>query len=461
MTTINTAITGGVSSNLSPIGNCTFSGAQKGTVVSLGGGTFRYTPNSNTVGIDHFVATFTVPGMQMMGATMPPMTATRTVDMRIGIPYSPTPDNSYMYQDSTMTQPVSVNYFVLKGNTLSISAANGVLKNDAAPAYQQYLKAYKSSDGQYGTVSVSTNGGFVYTPNPGVFDSSAFGMMGLQDTFTYYVKDPLDVPSGPVTVKVDLAKVEISRNGVNVNTNPAQRSAWVGEKVAVSVAFRGQVGVVPGLISFQWNISGQVVDGYTGYGDSFFGESDEDPDTSEVAHDVPLTADELNNSSVDFYWTDKGAKEVSVSVSVVGQTSVASSEFDVRRPAVSVTVTTSGLRIVDNNRVTFSSPTSEGITFVRSLDALADTLGSYRWTQLITRDNYTWNDSTGSHTGYKSLGADNYVTYQNANQVIATDSPGSPLPASWTATSRDFGASMYLMWRHQSSDSIWIPLGFL
>ena len=280
----------------------------------------------------------------------------------------------------------------------------------------------------------------------------------LTDTCEYYDTAP-DGSSRPVgLVKVDLAELYIARNGTDVNSESALLDVWVSEKVSVSVGVRGEAVFIPGDASFQWCVPGQVVNGYTGYGDGSFDESNEDPDTSEVAHDSPLTGDELDNLSIDFYWVAQGSEEVSVSVSTIGQTSFESSTFDVSRPSVSVTVTTSSLRIVNNNWAELGSATSEGIEFVRSLDALADTLGSYRWTQLITKDNYTWNDATGFHTGYKTLGADNYVTYQYANEVIATDRPGAPLLANWTATTRDFGASMYLMWRHQSPDSIWVPL---
>lgn len=38
------------------------------------------------------------------------------------------------------------------------------------------------------------------------------------------------------------------------------------------------------------------------------------------------------------------------------------------------------------------------------------------------------------------------------------DSPSSDFKDSYDNYSRDFSASMYLMWRHTSTDSIWVPI---
>lgn len=444
---------------------------EHGTLTPLPGGSFRYEPDDGYAGPDYFEYKFHE--YIDYGEGTP---TENDFILPVGIVvYLPPPeaydDSSFDWEDPVTGQFYQgINYFVLKGNSLTISREDGVLKNDidwrvednwdtlsAVSVTGTDPYSGQSLDPRYGSVSLGSDGSFSYTPFSWVFDDPNFE--GVQDRFYYYVEDDFGGTSSTAMVTVDLAELFIARNGTDLDESPDLLSVWVGEKVVAAVGVKGQVSLIPGATSIQWCMSGEVVDGYTGYGDGYFGENEGDPDSEGEGHSLAISATELNNSSIDFYWIAGGTEELTVSVSTIGQTSYAEKELDIRRPSVSVTVLTSGLRIVDNNWVSFSAPGSEGITFTRSLDALADTLGEYRWTQLITKDNYTWKDANGNfHTGHKTLGIDNFVTYQIGNEVEATDSPGAPLPATWIEASRDFGASMYLMWKHQSDDSIWVSL---
>jgi hypothetical protein len=43
----------------------------------------------------------------------------------------------------------------------------------------------------------------------------------------------------------------------------------------------------------------------------------------------------------------------------------------------------------------------------------------------------------------------------------ATDAPGMPLPSIYSSATRNFNASMYLMWQSGGANSIPIPLGYV
>lgn len=439
----------------------TFSGNQLGDITPNGPGTYLYTPHPGAMGTDHFTATYQPYYGGYGGYTPPPVT--ETIDMNLLLIFGATGDASYQNPDpATQSAYPNINYFVLKDNVLSISAANGVLKNDSIAEYVQYLTAEQIGNGQYGTFAIEASGAFTYTPFSWVFDSPLFTQAGLEDTCQYVAKGNGQT-SQPATVTVDLVELYISRNGNDLDANAAMLNVWVGEKVAVSVASRGEFPAVPGIATFEWCIGGTVVDGYTGYseGDSA------DSDGPGVAKVIPLSLAEVESPSVDYYWVDEGGHDISVTIETIGQVRSDDAEFLVNRPSVSVSVADSGIRIVTGlDRVELSHEDesfefTQGITFTRTTtDEMAEQPGSYRWTQIVNYDYVSWVDSNGDwHDDEKPGGVDNSVVYPQQNAVHAWDSPSADFNGTeWSTFFRGFSASMYLMYRHSSADSIWIPI---
>ena len=264
------------------------------------------------------------------------------------------------------------------------------------------------------------------------------------------------------TVKVDLADIYITRNGANVDTNPAQLNAWVGEKIAVSVGSKGQI---PGMAKYLWCMSGVAVNGYTGYSENDLADSD----TAGVAKVFSLTSGELENGAIDFYWVDGGSHELQVAVTVLGQSKTDSASFTISRPGVTVTAVDSGvIRVIEfpngSDRVELSNENfnfTQGIKFSRTnAGVLAENSGAFRWTQIVTDDWAYWVDENGlDHSYQKPIGIDNHVSYVNSTSESAWDSPYSEFDdVNWTTYSRSFSASMYLMYRASSAGSIWVPL---
>jgi hypothetical protein len=116
--------------------------------------------------------------------------------------YKPSTDNEPHKVEAPANQaPAAVNdpspgdeanYTIQTGaGTLSVSAANGVLKNDTDPENDP-LTAQKVSDPANGVLTLNGDGSFDYTPNPGFTGA---------DTFTYQASDG-QATSAPATVTI-------------------------------------------------------------------------------------------------------------------------------------------------------------------------------------------------------------------------------------------------------------------
>ena len=141
-----------------------------GTLVLNADGTFVYTPEPGATGDVTFKYRVT-DGI----VTSAPVTA--TIRIRNAIPVGRT--------DS---------YQIHQGDTLSVSAGNGVLENDT-DADNDQLAVSLFSGAAHGTLSLNANGSFSYTPNAGFSGS---------DSFSYCVTDGL-VTSAPVVVSISVS----------------------------------------------------------------------------------------------------------------------------------------------------------------------------------------------------------------------------------------------------------------
>lgn len=98
------------------------------------------------------------------------------------------------------------------GNTITVSAADGVLANDNDQDGPESgnLQAVKDSDPANGTLTLNPDGSFIYTPNPG---------FGGYDQFTYHATDGI-LNSASVVVSLAVQKVDIDvGNSQQANPN--------------------------------------------------------------------------------------------------------------------------------------------------------------------------------------------------------------------------------------------------
>jgi VCBS repeat-containing protein len=164
-----------------------------GTLALNTDGSFTYNPDPGFYGTDSFTYTAS-DGSETSGATV-----TITVN--------------------ELTAPVANNdsYVVFTGTTLSVNSTNGVLSNDTDPQGDDLTVTAPSSpyDTTNGTVSISTNGSFTYTPDKGFAGT---------DSFTYTVSDGAETSSATVTFNVVNG---ISGNGYNNKIKGSTASDYI------------------------------------------------------------------------------------------------------------------------------------------------------------------------------------------------------------------------------------------
>lgn len=443
-----------------------FTGATKGTATLTqinGTPHLRYTPDAGAIGYDTFEAIVRYDDPYGSGSFT---YYNNSIEVHIYLPGpSPVDDESFTYDDPNTGSSYYSNYFVLKGNSLTISADDGLLKNDqvgdnsnpltnltAIGVTPQNIHIHRGVLPQYGSVSVGGDGSFTYTPFASVFDDPNFS--GLEDTFSYYVQDFEGQESETATVKVDLAEIFIARNGTDVDQNALLLEVYVGEEVALTVGSRGEFPTIPGIAMFQWSAGPMSIDSYTGYG-----EMEPDPDGESVARKSYLSPEELESSSLSLYWIKEGDREVSLTVSCpqLGQSQSDTATFEVSIPSVSVTASVDDIDFgVDADLGPIVHLNGHGMKFERSLDFPPK--GAYRWTQLVVHDKVSYtNDGTNWIDAERQGGVDNKVSMSDELEV--TNSPALQYTLEGhVGVKRNFKARMYLMWKHNSGNSIWVPL---
>lgn len=169
---------------------------QNGTVSLNANGSFNYTPVANFSGTDSFTYSAS-DGSLTSGAT--------TVTLLV----QPVAD-----------APVGVNdiYSVDQGGTLSVTAANGVLKNDTDADANTTLTAAQVAAPTHGTLTLNANGSFVYKPT-GTFSGT--------DAFTYRASDG--------TLFSNIVTVTVTVNDTNVAPAAAADEYTVDEGQVLTV----------------------------------------------------------------------------------------------------------------------------------------------------------------------------------------------------------------------------------
>lgn len=143
-----------------------------GTLMLNSDGTFTYTPHFNFYGTDSF--TYQVND----GATT---SNVATVTFHVNTLPPNGQNDSYQTNENVV---------------LSTNVVNGVLSNDTDPYHEQLISILYSAP-SHGTLTLSTNGSFVYTPNKGFFGIDTFTYSAVEQT----VIDKIGA-STPLTLKL-------------------------------------------------------------------------------------------------------------------------------------------------------------------------------------------------------------------------------------------------------------------
>ncbi len=169
----NTTNTSGVSPNY-PLFAVLLDKPANGTVELRADGSLKYVPKENFAGTDKFTYRATLTAATLADPNVPPGdVATVTVNVwPIVVPPVANNDEFRVIQDTKL-----------------IVIAPGVMANDHRPAGVQY-GSYLVDGVSHGTLELSLNGGFVYTP--------ATGFTGV-DSFTYYIANSTSPPASDNT----------------------------------------------------------------------------------------------------------------------------------------------------------------------------------------------------------------------------------------------------------------------
>jgi VCBS repeat-containing protein len=177
-----------------------------GTLTLNPNGSFTFTPRANFAG----TATFTYAAVD--NGTPPAQSNAATVTITVTAVNDP---------------PVAVpdTYSATEDTTLSVPAATGVLANDTdIDSAKSALTASVVSNVSKGTLSLSANGSFNYTPSP---------EYSGPDSFTYRVSDGASPPglSQPATVTITVAAVNDAPKPVSPGPGPAVPDQTAAEAI--------------------------------------------------------------------------------------------------------------------------------------------------------------------------------------------------------------------------------------
>jgi hypothetical protein len=178
-------------------------GPHHGTVDLQADGSFSYTPAPGFFGIDRF----TYQADDGFGGTSDPATVTISVNAT----------------GNSVPTAVDDAYDGRQGAALTVNASHGVLANDSDPDGDT-LAAYVLTEPDHGTLTLDSDGSFVYTPSP-----SFFGI----DQFVYQVDDGRGGTSDPASVKLS---VHQDHRPVAVDDDYSSTPVAARERLSIGVA---------------------------------------------------------------------------------------------------------------------------------------------------------------------------------------------------------------------------------
>ncbi|WP_437498394.1 hypothetical protein [Sorangium sp. So ce1099] len=283
---------------------------------------------------------------------------------------------------------------------------------------------------------------------------------------------PEPTPSPPPVAACPLCDIEIVDQTGTVVSETQNR--MVGQRIQLRVRAVSPPGGA--LTNIQWTIAAETVKTYT--------------QSKGIGTRTNLSAADLQADNVSFYWisgTFAGEnKTVTVNATVQGVAKTKTVTFTVFRPRMdSFTTTASSVNICVGNYpwapgatviAAYLPPSTVGIEWNAQVTAPAGGSGKVAFTQLINKTR-TIKPNVGPMLRNSSGGAyvldDGAGIQYNRVQAIAAggstsfdwattgsgDSPSTTLTATMMATSLDLAFRLYLMYKPDGADSIWVTLG--
>jgi hypothetical protein len=204
-----------------------------------------------------------------------------------------------------------------------------------------------------------------------------------------------------------------------------------------------------------------------------------------------LSNSNLQSSSLTFYWYDGvNGRVVSVSGTVNGAAFSRGATFNITAPSPAtpgIGLPTQGHLNINNIGDCAGNPSAPTMVFGNisgpvpgtncvyrgdagiifsppTIGTTSTPPGSFFFVQLVTGDHVTYTYPSGGPpplncTATNTPGLDGNYPYQGVTGQPVPDAPGTPLPSIYSTVSRDFAATMYLMWQSNTSGSIPVPMG--
>jgi hypothetical protein len=273
---------------------------------------------------------------------------------------------------------------------------------------------------------------------------------------------PTDADTLALLANTSCRDLLILRDGNDITGST--QNVVVGERINLSLETNPE-GETP--TSIQWSIGGNRLANYV---------------ASNTSGAVTLLQN-LTSPTLTYYWVISGQQiEVSLTATIFGTSVTKYAYFNVVAPnpaESSVTLPTGGQLNVRNlgdcagstpgpNMVfgDISGPFpgctyhgQAGITFAPPTTTSPP--GNFFFVQLVTGDAIVYNRTGGQMncTATNTPGLDGRYPYQGATAQTVTDAPFHPLLSPYATSTRNFAATMYLMWQSNTAGSIPVPMG--
>jgi hypothetical protein len=240
---------------------------------------------------------------------------------------------------------------------------------------------------------------------------------------------------------------QITRDGNPINST--NNTVVVGQQINLTNMISGVL--TNAITSYQWHIPGA---NNTTNDPAFY---DYQPSATNSCYTNLFTpTNYTTNSFIQFYWSSAGTNQVSCTTVIYGKTSTVAATLNVLRPTSSLTASTTTTSLQTDNprlpRVIFADVLggTNGIIFTGTVSAPAPFTGTNVWNQIVNNDVEQVRSPLTSFqiqsSGYDGT-KNNWYPYQEFVGANPVDSPGQGLFSFETNNTRQFTATMYLMWK--------------
>lgn len=191
---------------------------------------------------------------------------------------------------------------------------------------------------------------------------------------------------------------------------------------------------------------------------------------------------QTNAQSTTFYWVTPGTSTITFDLTLSGSSSAipATATFNISAPSPAtptLSLPTNGQLYVDTLTGCTNNPSGPNLVFGNisgpvpgcpgtytgqpgiafSPPTASTPAGNFFFVQTVNSDTVNYNSLTCSAIS----GLDGAYPYQSKTGQAVNDAPFSPLPSTYSTSSRSFNATMYLMWQSTTQASIPAPMGYV